>query len=354
VLPYIRENRLDLCFDFDLAFGIVNAVNFNDPSGIRAQLQVVQAGYPKLQYATFLTNHDINRVFSTLENSAEKMKQAASIYLTLPGVPFVYYGEEVGMQGTGAHENIRRPMQWTSGSHAGFSTTTPWQSVGSNYTSNNVEVMAANPASVWNQYRTLIQLRNRMTPLRRGYLLELNSGDNAILSYARVYEDQAAIVVSNFAETSKPVILSQSISSLTPGQYRVTNEMTGADLGMIEMDADGGFADWMPSQDMLAARETWILGLTPAAPSFVGGAARPPSVILTPNPVTDRMMIRTDMRNAEITAEIYNQSGVLFLLTSGTGIANGIDLSSLVPGFYYAKVFLGDGFQIIPFVKAGE
>ncbi len=42
---------------------------------------------------------------------AEKMKLAASIYLTLPGIPFIYYGEELSMSGTGAHENIRRPME---------------------------------------------------------------------------------------------------------------------------------------------------------------------------------------------------------------------------------------------------
>ena len=68
------------------------------PAGLRTQLQLVDATYPKLQYATFLTNHDQNRVFmSQLGGNLARMKQAAALYLTMPGVPFLYYGEEVGM-----------------------------------------------------------------------------------------------------------------------------------------------------------------------------------------------------------------------------------------------------------------
>ena len=70
----------------------------------------------------------MDRVYNKLGYNNEKMKLAASIYLTLPGIPFIYYGEEIGMIGTGAHENIRRPMQWSNSVNAGFSNSAPWRS----------------------------------------------------------------------------------------------------------------------------------------------------------------------------------------------------------------------------------
>ncbi len=69
---------------------------------------------PDHQYATFLTNHDQNRVMSQLGGDVNKAKLAAFLLLTSPGTPFIYYGEEIGMQGKKPDENIRLPMQWTS------------------------------------------------------------------------------------------------------------------------------------------------------------------------------------------------------------------------------------------------
>ena len=129
ITPYVQEGRLDACFDFDLASDILNSVNSGSSVGIKQQIQTIQESYPALQYGTFLTNHDMDRVFNKLGYSNEKMKLAASIYLTLPGVPFIYYGEEIGMIGTGDHQNIRRPMQWSSSVNAGFSNSVPWRSV---------------------------------------------------------------------------------------------------------------------------------------------------------------------------------------------------------------------------------
>jgi glycosidase len=71
-------------------------------------------------------------VYEELGGNDGKMKAAASIYLTLPGIPYIYYGEEIGMRGSKPDENIRTPMQWNTNIYAGFSTSTPWQSMNSN------------------------------------------------------------------------------------------------------------------------------------------------------------------------------------------------------------------------------
>ena len=156
VIPYVQNDRLDVCFEFDLASAVLGAVNDNNPSGIQQHMQTVQSSYPALQYGTFLTNHDMDRVYNQIGSNMAKMKLAASIYLTLPGIPFIYYGEELAMVGTGAHENIRRPMQWSSATYAGFSSASPWYSIGPNYQTNNVEVMDANPNSLLNHYKKLV------------------------------------------------------------------------------------------------------------------------------------------------------------------------------------------------------
>ncbi|MEO5906975.1 MAG: alpha-amylase family glycosyl hydrolase, partial [Saprospiraceae bacterium] len=133
IIPYVQEDRLDACFEFGLAGAILDAVNNSNPENLEQQLSKVLDAYPALQYGTFLTNHDIDRVFSAFGSNVEKMKLAASLYLTLPGVPFLYYGEEVGMIGTGDHLNIRRPMQWADQAHGGFSSVTPWNALGGNF-----------------------------------------------------------------------------------------------------------------------------------------------------------------------------------------------------------------------------
>lgn len=191
VIPYVQNERLDVCFDFDLAFSILNAVNSGEPSGIQSQMETTLASYPALQFGTFLTNHDIDRVFSQFGNDTEKMKLAAAIYLTLPGIPFIYYGEEINMTGTGAHENIRKPMQWSSETYAGFSGVSPWNSVSGNYIDANVKTMDSDPSSILNHYKKLIRIRNEQPALRRGNFLQIESGSPEVLSFARMYENEA-------------------------------------------------------------------------------------------------------------------------------------------------------------------
>jgi alpha-amylase len=67
---------------------------------------------PDFTDAIFLSNHDQNRVDSVFHNKKNKIKQAAAILLTLPGRPFIYYGEELGMLGVKPDENIREPFLW--------------------------------------------------------------------------------------------------------------------------------------------------------------------------------------------------------------------------------------------------
>ena len=164
ILPYVENDGLDYCFEFGLAGNILSAVNTGDADNLRARMAQVYSSYPHMQWGTFLTNHDQNRVMNEFGRNDAKHKVAAAIYLTLPGVPYIYYGEEVGMLGAKPDENIRRPMSWDGSAKAGFTTGSPWNGFSSNQTTHNVADQRGEPNSIFNRYRKLIQLRNN-TPV---------------------------------------------------------------------------------------------------------------------------------------------------------------------------------------------
>jgi alpha-amylase len=243
IIPYVQNNRLDVCFEFGLAGAVLNAVDNENPGSLENQLETVLGSYPMLQYATFLTNHDMDRVFSVLGANADKMKSAASIYMTLPGIPFVYYGEEIGMTGTGDHLNIRRPMQWTDGANAGFSTAVPWQAIGGNFLTNNVEDMNEEPNSILRHYKKLIRIRNEQEALRRGQTLLVEHNSDKIFSFARIHDEEAILVVSNLGAVALNPALSLPFSALPPGNYYITELLGNQALGTIAINAEGGFSN---------------------------------------------------------------------------------------------------------------
>ncbi len=165
VTPYITDGELDLAFEFNLASAIISSVSGGDPAWFDYVLAQVEAGYPPRQYATFLTNHDQNRVMSQLRGDTEAARLAATLLLTLPGTPFIYYGEEIGMTGQKPDQRIRTPMQWTAAENAGFTAGFPWEPVNADYETVNVEAQAADPDSLLNHYRRLIRLRSEQPAL---------------------------------------------------------------------------------------------------------------------------------------------------------------------------------------------
>jgi glycosidase len=210
VLQYISNDRLDYAFEFDLAGAILNGVINGDATGIIRQMQKVYDNYPFLQYGTFLTNHDMNRVMNVLGSDVNKAKVAASLYLTLPGIPYLYYGEEVGMLGQKPDEDIRLPMQWSDEANAGFTSGNPWRQPNANFREFNVEVMQEDENSLFNHYKELIHLRNVGSKLQTGELEFGTSTDNRILSFIRGDENgiNPVIIVTNLSsETLENVFI---------------------------------------------------------------------------------------------------------------------------------------------------
>lgn len=197
IANYVKNDQFDLAFNFQLADSFLKSANTGKASYAASTLKVSDKAIPDNQYATFLTNHDLNRVMSQLGGDVNKAKLAAFLLLTSPGTPFIYYGEEIGMQGKKPDENIRLPMQWNSDANAGFTTARPWRAPASDYETVNVAAQTGAPDSLLEHYRALIQLRNTYVTLQTGDLIPLKSNNPSVYTALRVDENGIFMILAN-------------------------------------------------------------------------------------------------------------------------------------------------------------
>ena len=210
IVPYVVNEGLDFCFEFDLGSAMLNSIKNGSATSVRTQINKVINSYPYYQFGTFATNHDQNRLMDELSSNEDKVKLMAATYLTLPGIPFIYYGEEVGMLGSKPDENIRRPMSWSNESNAGFSTRSPWISPASNYTGNNVEVEKYDQNSLFNWYRRLVQLRNSETALTHGTYREFATENSSVFGFWREIDNEKVLVLINYGNSGVSETLNSS------------------------------------------------------------------------------------------------------------------------------------------------
>jgi len=188
-------------FNFPLASAIVDGVNRGNATQIVSTIRDVIKDYPAGAIdAPFLTNHDQVRIATQLSNDAGKLRDAAAILLTLPGAPFIYYGEELGMQNGpgGADEQKRTPMPWSAS--GGFTTGAPWFGYAPGLTSQNVASEATDPNSLLAYYRSWIAARHASRALLKGDITPIDAPPQ-VLAFTRDSGDQRVIVVHNIGNT---------------------------------------------------------------------------------------------------------------------------------------------------------
>jgi len=246
ILPYYGQ-QVDMCFEFNLAEAILRSVREEDPRYLQEVQAEVESLYPYHQYATFLTNHDQDRVMTQLGGDWEMAKLAATIYLTMPGVPFIYYGEEIGMKGKKPDEYIRTPMQWTSGANAGFSPAMPWKRVNLDYETKNVETQLADPDSLLNHYRKLIYLRSEHAALPIGIRIPLQCSRDEVYAYLRQWEGEDILVLLNFSGRAiHDYQLTLAESDILAGAYSPRDLLNDAKVAELTVNANGGFSNYQP------------------------------------------------------------------------------------------------------------
>lgn len=156
--------------------------------------QDVKAINPKAESSIFLSNHDQGRsaaFFSTLETR----KLAASIYLLSPAIPFIYYGEEIGMLGSGRDENKRLAMVWGEGKDAN----SPKDADYAGNFDSSVKLQQQDKQSLWNHYRQVITLRNQYLTLDLDNVEAKDFGVKEVFALEFTTE-HTRLVVHNFSD----------------------------------------------------------------------------------------------------------------------------------------------------------
>ncbi|MDY7227585.1 alpha-amylase family glycosyl hydrolase [Hyalangium rubrum] len=225
-------DELPLNFNFPLSEQIIASLNASNAAPIAAKLVEMASAYPAgISDAPFLSNHDTVRVATQLGGNTGRMASAAALLLTLPGAPFLYYGEEVGMaNGTTNNDEAKRtPMPWDTTAGGGFSTATPWFGFAPGRTAGaNVAAQTNVTSSLLSRYRALIRARKSSEALSRGGLKVFTptTGVQGALSFVRTLGDERVLVMHNLTDSNVsvgPVAVSGSSSEVLFTDPNVSN-----------------------------------------------------------------------------------------------------------------------------------
>ncbi|UHG92708.1 alpha-amylase family glycosyl hydrolase [Spirosoma oryzicola] len=215
IAPYFRGLKAN--FNFDLQLMIAEIVQKeNDTEDLVEYLSYVHATFrtvnPQFIDALLLSNHDQNRIGSLLHGNIDQLKVAANLLLTLPGLPYLYYGEEIGMLGMKPDEFIREPFLWDIRERD--KQRTRWRR-GRYSTSQTIQPLAqqqSDPNSLFNHYQRLIHYRNTHPVLNNNLSLLSQSGirQKGVVAFIRQNgsDGQRVLVVHNLTKKSIDVFFS--------------------------------------------------------------------------------------------------------------------------------------------------
>lgn len=199
---------LQMTFDFDLSGALLGAVKGSDGADIENVLCRFGSQFPAgAADGVFLTNHDMVRTASELGEEADATRLAAALLFAMPGTPWMYYGEEIGMRNGASlkDEHKRKPMQWTAGAGGGFTEGTPWEPLHTQTAAINVADQTDDPDSLLSLYRDLIRARRGSPALHRGgaEIVPISSPTtNEVWALRRATEDEVVVCAFNLGESS--------------------------------------------------------------------------------------------------------------------------------------------------------
>ncbi|MCF8008253.1 MAG: alpha-glucosidase [Halanaerobiales bacterium] len=208
--------------------------------------------YNKGWNAVYLGNHDQPRIVSRFGDDKnyrnESAKMLATMILTMPGTPYIYQGEEIGMTNVKfddigkyrdietinyyrmqnkknkrvdeilkdihrvSRDNARTPMQWDESFNAGFTESTPWIDINPNYKNINVKNEQNDPDSILNFYKQLIKIRKNNKTLIYGKYEPVLEDDQNVFSYFRKDSNGIYLIILNFFEKSQVIDFSSKVS----------------------------------------------------------------------------------------------------------------------------------------------
>jgi maltose alpha-D-glucosyltransferase/alpha-amylase len=256
-------DEFHMAFAFPLMPRLFMALRKESRAPIVEILERTPPIHPNCQWATFLRNHDelslemvtdaerdyllreyapeprmrLNlgirrRLAPLLNGSRRRLELLHAILLSMPGSPFLYYGDEIGM-GDNVHlpdrRGVRTPMQWSAERNAGFSRAEPQRLYCPvcvdgvfHYEAVNVDVELRSESSFLRWLRSMLRLRREIGIFGRANLVLLRPPNEAIFAYVRELDGKVVLAVNNLSRYVQPVEL-----DLSPWTGRIPVELIG-------------------------------------------------------------------------------------------------------------------------------
>lgn len=188
---------------------------------------------PEYIDAPFVSNHDTTRISAQCINDENQMKMSAGMLLMMNGSPFVYYGEEIGMNSKGTKdENKRLPMQWSNIDTEGI-THAPKNADEVEQVFKPVDEQMEDSLSIYNYYKRAIRIRNENPEIARGDISIIEELCNKDISAIKKnYEDSEIVILYNFSPDSNTVPLTES--GLTGLAIRAYLTVDGSEVTISE------------------------------------------------------------------------------------------------------------------------
>lgn len=227
----VRAAGIDAAFGFPLRFAVAGEAGVHDMYGAgekkaavklnpdqihKAVLETMQRFPPGAYSINFLENHDTDR-WATLVGAADRLKYLGAVLnILLPGLPSIYYGQELGVTGRvgnwgfdANHLPVREAFPWTPdptspGTAVFYKDTGPWWEQ-SFFRTGEAQGFALSEqindtASLWRHYQMLIELRKKHPAFRYGDYQPILTEDKRLLAFSRQWKEEKVIVLINVTD----------------------------------------------------------------------------------------------------------------------------------------------------------
>jgi maltose alpha-D-glucosyltransferase / alpha-amylase len=215
--PYYGNGSDMFHMTFNFAYGYLWSFHFGSGSAAIEESFAGDADHPAgAQPALVVGSHDVQRAYSAGFGDDSLPRRAALVQLTMPGTPFIYYGEEIALRsGTetvvDSRDSARTPLPWTAAAPGhDFTTGTPWLAFAPEAELTNVESQMADPASTYAWYRQMLTLRRGHEVWGVGEQRFLAADNPAVLAYVRDDGDLLYLVVVNLTVDPQTATLAGS------------------------------------------------------------------------------------------------------------------------------------------------
>lgn len=277
-----RKKILDALYHFEI-------VSRNRPKVTLTEYKKIQSGWASLMEkgiwpVQHLSNHDQPRQVSRFGDDGEFRVRSAKLLgiLThmMPGTPFIYQGEEIGMVNTyfdriedyddrytvgdyrerrnaglsheealfplraRSRDNARTPMLWNSSKNAGFTDAAPWIKCNPGYKELNVEKDMASPDSVFRFYQQLIHMRKARPAVLNGDFRLYLPEDEQIVMFTRSCTEETLLIIANASGATADVTLSEAISGKKDGLSASGAEDVLSSTGDSRSSSEGTYLPW--------------------------------------------------------------------------------------------------------------